>query len=78
MTWNNGMLGIGFGMLEKWKNGTMSNGLGRKSLIHFVCFYLRFLYKLKPNIPSFQHSSWKASGLEPCAFNVLMTNSWGS
>jgi hypothetical protein len=44
--WNNGILGTGFGMLELWKNGTMGNGLGKKSIAHFICFYLKFFYQL--------------------------------
>ena len=54
--WNIGVMECWVQALEKWKNGKMGNGLGKKSLIHFVRFYLRFLYKLKPNIPVFQYS----------------------
>jgi hypothetical protein len=45
------MLGTGLGMMELWKNGTMSNELASNSMIHFVCFYLKFFHKPRTNIP---------------------------
>jgi hypothetical protein len=50
------MLGTGLGMMELWKNGTMSNELASNSMIHFVCFYLKFFHKPRTNIPVFQYS----------------------
>ena len=34
----------------------MGTELLENSMIHFICFYLKFFYKPRPNIPVFQYS----------------------